>query len=160
MKEGLVHQALAVVGDGVVFASFVAGLFFTSFFTTPPAIVVLGELAQEGNLFLVAGVGALGAVIGDYILFMFVRDRVAADASELLSGPRLKRFMRIMKRSHFRRVLPVVGALIIASPLPDELGLALLGISKMRTRSFFILSFCMNALGIMLVGLAARSLAI
>ena len=159
VDAGLVHRALAAAGDGILFTSFVAGLFFTSFFTTPPAIAVLGELAQEGNLFFVVVVGAVGAVIGDYILFMFVRDRVAADAKELISGPKLKRFMRILKRGHFRRVLPVIGALIIASPLPDELGLALLGISSMRTRSFFILSFCMNALGILLIGLAARTLA-
>lgn len=159
VKTNLVHQALEFSGDGVILTSFVAGLFFTSLFTTAPAIVVLGELALEGNLLLVAVVGGLGAVVGDYLLYAFVRDRISADASFLLRGPRFKRFWHIINRSHFRRVMPIVGALIIASPFPDELGLALLGVSSISTRSFFILSFSMNALGILLIGIAARSIA-
>jgi hypothetical protein len=41
-----------------------------------------------------------------------------------------------------------LGALIIASPLPDEFGLALMGISRMRALVLMPISFVMNALGI------------
>ncbi len=153
-----VHQALAQAGEGVLFVSLVAGLFFTSLLTTAPAIAVLGELSLEGNIFFIALAGALGAMVGDYLMFMFVRDRVSRDASYLLRGPRVRRALHIFKSRHFRRVLPVVGALIIASPLPDELGLALLGVSQMSTVRFFIIAYSMNFLGIMFVGLAARGL--
>jgi hypothetical protein len=157
-QAGLVHTLLQSLDANIVVASFVAGLFFTSFFTTPPAIAVLGALGSEGNLAAVALVGGLGAVVGDYILFTFVRDRVAADAAVLLEGPRWRRAGHILRRRYMRRVLPVIGALIIASPLPDELGLALLGISKIKTRNFLILSYIMNTLGILGIGLIARSL--
>lgn len=153
-----VHYALAQAGDGVLYASFFAGLFFTSLLTTAPAIAVLGELAQEGNLFLIASVGALGSVAGDYLIFVFVRDRISRDAEFLLRGPRMMRIFHIFKHRRFRRVLPWVGALIIASPLPDELGLALLGLSKINNRYFFVISYAMNFLGIVLIGLAARGM--
>ncbi|HEY4478659.1 MAG TPA: hypothetical protein VI775_02350, partial [Candidatus Paceibacterota bacterium] len=43
---------------------------------------------------------------------------------------------------------PLIGAFIIASPLPDELGVALLGMSKIRIAVLIPLSFTMNILGI------------
>lgn len=154
----VVHHALSYTGDGVLWASLVAGAFFTSVVTTAPAIAVLGELSQEGNLYAVALVGGFGAVLGDFIIFSFVRDRVSKDAAFLLRGPRVMRVLHIFKHRRFRRVLPVVGALIIASPFPDELGLALLGLSKVSNRYFFVISYAMNALGILLIGLTARGL--
>lgn len=154
----LVQTMLAQAGDGVVWISLVAGIFFTSLITTAPAMAVLGELSLSANLFVVALVGALGAVAGDYIIFAFVRDRVSQDAAYLLRGPRFSRMFLVFKRPHFRRVLPFVGALIIASPLPDELGLALLGLARIDRRYFFAISYSMNFIGIIFVGLAARGL--
>lgn len=153
-----VQAVLAQAGDGVVWVSLVAGIFFTSLITTAPAIAVLGELSITANLFIVALVGALGAVVGDYLIFVFVRDRVSQDAAYLLRGPRFRRMFLVFRRPHFRRVLPIAGALIIASPLPDELGLALLGFSRIDRRYFFAISYAMNFIGILSIGLVARGL--
>lgn len=155
---GLVHRALEYTGDGVLWASLIAGAFFTSMVTTAPAIAVLGELSLEANLLAVALVGAFGAVLGDFIIFSFVRDRVSKDVAFMLRAPRTLRVLHVFKHRHFRRVLPIIGALIIASPFPDELGLTLLGLSKANNRYFVVISYTMNALGIVLVGLAARGL--
>jgi hypothetical protein len=97
-------------------------------------------------------------VAGDYLIFAFVRDRISQDVAYLLQGPRFKRMFYIFGRPHFRRVLPIAGALIIASPFPDELGLALLGFSRIDRRYFFAISYAMNFIGLVLVGLAARGL--
>jgi len=158
VESGIIHTFIAATSGNILLASFVAGLFFTSVFTTAPSVVVLGKLAQQGSLLVVALAGAAGAVLGDYILYLFVRDRIAVDAKLFMSGPRLKFVMRALKHSRLRFVLPVVGALIIASPLPDELGMLLLGISSVKSRTFLLVSFSMNALGILLIGLAARAL--
>ena len=100
----------------------------------------------------------MGSVVGDFLIFMFVRARIARDAEFLLRGPRAMRILHIFKHRRFRRVLPWVGALIIASPFPDELGLALLGLSKLSNRYFFVISYAMNFLGIALIGLVARGM--
>lgn len=158
VQSGMVHLLLASGGENILIASFVAGLCFTSFFTTAPAIVVLSELSQQGNILLIAAVGALGAMILDLILFSFVRDRVAKDASLLLRGKRWKGLRHLFKSRLMHRVLPVVGALVIASPFPDEIGLTLMGVSKLTTARFLLISYGMNFLGILLIGLVARAL--
>lgn len=140
--------------------SFVAGLFFTSIFTTAPAIVTLGEIAQEYSLFLTAVVGGAGAVVGDLIIFRFVRDRFSDHLTDLIKTQGAgKRLLKVFKRRSSRWLTFVVGGLIIASPLPDELGVTLLGFSKMKLGGFIALSFVFNSIGIYLIGLAARAFA-
>ena len=56
-----------------------------------------------------------------------------------------------------RWLIPFIGALIVASPLPDELGLTMMGLSKMKTSLFIPLSFLLNFFGIMTVGLIAKA---
>jgi hypothetical protein len=154
-----VQALLAVVGGGTLVASFVAGMFFTSVTTTAPAIAVLGELALQEHPLFVALVGGAGAVVGDYIIFAFVRDRVSDDIAYLLKRTGTPRVFKIFRRRTFRRLLPFLGGLIIASPLPDELGLTLLGLAHMRTSRFILLSYAFNTVGIFLIGLAAHALA-
>ena len=151
--ENILHSL-----DGYAYiGSLFAGSFFTTMFTTAPAIVVLGELAQETSPFMVALFGGFGAMAGDYLLFWIVRDRFSGDVKYLLSRKGLSRFGYIFKTKLFQRMLPFLGALVIASPLPDELGLALLGLSKISKDRFLLISFVMNTLGILVIGLVARS---
>ena len=82
--------------------SFIAGLFFTSVFTTAPTIVTLGEIAEVNSILLVALFGAVGAVIGDLVIFRFVRDRFAEHVLELLRHRHLaKRVGMLLKLKLF-----------------------------------------------------------
>lgn len=139
--------------------SFITGIFFTSIFTTAPAIVTLGEIAQEYPIFLTALAGASGAVVGDLIIFRFVKERFSEHLMAVFGtqGGR-RRIAHLLKVRSFRWLTFLVGGLIIASPLPDELGVALLGFSKMKISGFIALSFIFNFIGILLIGIAARSL--
>jgi len=58
----------------------------------------------------------------------------------------------------FRWSMVLFGALVIASPLPDEIGLAMMGLSKVKTLLFIPISFSLNAFGILIIGLIARTL--
>lgn len=155
VQAGAVDALLHATGDNLLLVSFISGIFFTSFFTTPVSIAMFSSLAHDGNIFLIAGMGALGSVVGDFILFWFVRHHIAKDASALMKGPKWKRILRVLRKRRFRRVLPVIGALIIASPFPDEIGLALIGVSTINQKSFFLLSYIMNLLGILIILLIA-----
>lgn len=138
--------------------SFTAGLFFTSFFTTAPAIVVLGKLAQSGSLITVSVFGALGAVCGDYLIFRFVRDRLGDDLKTVMGGRRAKKFTHFIKSRAFRWLSPFVAGAIIASPLPDELAIMVMGFARARTSFFVPFSFVANFVGIILIGLVARAI--
>lgn len=139
--------------------SLIAGIFFTFLFTAVPAIVTLGDIAQANSAIITAIFGGLGAVVGDLLIFRFVRDRLSGHMSDLAayrsSGKRLK---ALFKLRYFRWSTFFIGGLIIASPFPDELGISLLGFSKMKMRIFVPLSFILNSAGILVIGLIAKSL--
>lgn len=164
--------AVALVGTGVVEAlltstqqlrligAFFGGLLFTSVFTTAPAIAALGEIAQSGSALQTAAVGALGSVVGDLLIFAFVRDRLSEHLmGHLKASEGWTRFMVLIRTRSFRLASLFLGGLIIASPFPDEIGISLMGFSKLSTRWFVPLSYAFNFVGILLIGLAAQAIA-
>ena len=156
----IITDALTSTKELELLGSFIAGMFFTSVFTTAPAIATLGELSLVQPLVLTALLGAAGAVVGDLLIFRFVKDRIANDILILLEHRgTFKRFGALVKLRFFRWFTYLLGGILIASPLPDELGITLLGFSKMNTYYFVVLSFVFNFLGIVGIGLAARALA-
>lgn len=158
VKTNIIGHTLTANKERELIGSFVAGIFSTSVFTTAPALVTLGEIAQAYSPVVVAFIGALGAVVGDLLIFRFVKDRLSEHIVELvhLRGGR-RRAYSFFRRKFFRGFTFLLGGLIIASPLPDELGVSLLGFSRMKLSGFILLSFCFNFLGILAVGLFARS---
>lgn len=44
-----------------------------------------------------------------------------------------------------------IGAFIIASPFPDEIGVSLMGISKLKTYQFLLIAFALNILAVFLI---------
>ena len=149
-----ITKSLVSTSEMQIVGSFVAGIFFTSMFTTAPAIVALGEIAAHGDsAWLTAAIGALGAVFGDMILFTIVRDRLSEHLiGHLRSVKGWARFSHVMGSKSLRWLSFFIGGLVIASPFPDELGVSLLGISKMRTSWFVVLSYIFNFIGILTVG--------
>ena len=71
----------------------------------------------------------MGAVIGDLVIFRFVRDHIAEDLSYLLRTAPKQRFSAILRVRSARWLMMFVGAVIVASPLTDELGLTLMALS-------------------------------
>ena len=159
IKTEVLTKILTSTKELELAGSFIAGIFFTSIFTAAPAMVTLGEIARANSAALTAIFGGMGAVVGDLIIFRFVRDRLSEHLLELVKHQGAgKRIKMLFKLKFFRRLTFLVGGLIIASPFPDELGIGLLGFSKMRTRWFIPLSFMFNSIGIFLIGLVAKIL--
>ncbi len=157
-KLDIAAYLLRIPGELRVLASFIAGICFVSIFTVAPATVVLGQLAVENSLPQVVIVGGFGALIGDFLIFKLFRDRIADDLRELRALAPQRRLKRVLCSRPLWWVNVAIGALIIASPLPDEIGLAMLGLSRIQTRVFLPLSFLLNASGILAIGLIARTL--
>ena len=155
--SGAVEIVLASTRHFLFVGSFVAGLFFTSVFTFAPAVVVLGELARESHSILqVALFGAAGTLIGEWVLFRFVRDRLLKDIKLAAEKLRFRHTFDVLRFSPLRWLLIVVGLVFIISPLPDEPAFMLLGIAKMPTRYFIPLMFILNFIGIAIIGMVAR----
>lgn len=158
VKTGILSSVLLSTNKLRVLGSFIAGMFFTTVFTTAPAITALGSIAQNHSIVLNAFFGAIGAVIGDVIIFQFVKDRLSEHLVELLGHNTLwRRFKALFRMKYFRWLTFFIGGMLIASPLPDELGIGVLGFSKMKLSIFIPLSLFFNFVGIALIGLVARA---
>lgn len=157
VKSGLLYELMVSLENNHWLASLISGMFFTSAFTTAPAIAAFGELAKFHSPVLIAAWGALGALIGDFVLFKFTTDRLSSDLFSLMRKPYRERLHAIFKLKLFRWSSPFVAAIIIASPLPDELGVMILGFAKAPPRLFALYSFCGNFLGIYLMTVLAQS---
>ena len=159
IKTRLLSSFLTSFSGFESLGSFIAGLFFTSIFTTAPAIVTLGEIASYGSILNTAFFGAIGAVLGDLIIFQFVRDRLTDHFTELMKHEKWwKRVHTVFKMRYFRWFTFLLGGIILASPFPDELGISLLGMTKMKTKQFIQVSFVFNFIGILIIGFLAKSI--
>lgn len=158
IETGAIENLISLTQGVKFIGNFVAGMLFVSIFTIAPATAVLVEIARADSIISLVLIGGMGAALGDLIIFKLVKNRLAQDFSYLFRLSKFGKFKIFFKFKIFRRLTPLIGALIIASPLPDEVGLTMLGLSKMKTRVFIPLSFMLNALGILVIGLIAKSL--
>ena len=154
----IVERIISAMGDLGYFGSFIAGIFFVSTFTVAPASVILYHLADLLNPLGVALSAGAGAVIGDFIIFRFFKDRVFEEVAPIFRKLGDHPLLRILSTPYFAWILPVLGAFIIASPFPDEVGIGLMGISRMKSWQFLLLAFVLNSAGIFFVVTLARSL--
>lgn len=148
-RFGVIDYIIDSLRNYSILASFVAGIFFTSTFTIAPASIAIVHIAAEHvPLSSLAFWGALGAMCGDLILFFFIKDRFADDLMGVMSPSAKKHFLHSFHFGFFKWLSPILGALIIASPLPDEIGISLLGMSKVKLAVLLPISFVMNFIGI------------
>lgn len=158
VKTGVIEELLVSIQGIRYIGSFIAGIFFASAFTAALSTAVFVEIADINSIFLMAILGGLGALFGDLIIFHFVKDRLSENVAFLIKKSKSERWVAIFKMKFFRWLIPFLGALIIASPLPDEIGVAMMGLSKMKTWKFGILSFLLNSAGILIIGLIVKSI--
>lgn len=156
-EHPIIRNTIDSIGSLGYLGAFFTGLLFVSIFTVAPAAVVLFFLADHLNPLGVAFSAGMGAVVGDYLIFKFLRDKVFDELTPLFLRSGGNTLVRLFKTPYFGWLVPFVGAFIIASPLPDEIGIGLLGASKLKNYQFLILSFLLNSIGIFLVIIAARS---
>ncbi|MCR4334297.1 MAG: hypothetical protein NUV47_01025 [Patescibacteria group bacterium] len=154
VKTGALNMVAYSTTNLGILGIVIVGIFFTSIFTITPAGVVLGYLVQSESLLQVAVFGAIGAVIGDVLIYLYLKDTLASDILYLMKKNKNKVLRHFFHLRIWRWLTPLLGAIIIASPLPDELGLAMMGISKMRTILLIPISFTFNVIAIALIASA------
>ena len=121
-------------------------------FTVATSALVLLTLAETLSPVEIGFIAGLGAVVGDMIIFHFIKDTLSREIEDIYNTFDQKKYVqKLFHTKYFNWMLPVIGAVLIASPFPDELGVSMIGLSKMSTFKFIILSFILNSLGIFLI---------
>lgn len=146
------HSFLLHLGNFGYLGAFIAGILFVSTFTVATGALILLVLAETLSAYEIGLIAGLGAVVGDVIIFHFVKDNLASEITDMYNHiDRGNHLNKIFHSKYFSWMLPVLGSLIIASPLPDELGVTLMGLSKTKTVKFVVISYFLNSLGIFLI---------
>lgn len=139
--------------------AFLSGVLFSSTFTVATGSLLLVRLANTLNPLVLIFFGVCGAVSADLVIFLFVKDRISAEVTpvyeKFLAHHHLK---KILHTRYFSWTLPVLGALIIASPFPDELGISLMGISAMTIGRFATIAIFSHTIGMISLVLLAGTL--
>lgn len=151
IEDPTIQQSLKAIGNLGYIGSFITGIMFVSTFTVVPASAILFETATILNPYWVAVCAGLGAVIGDYILFRYLQDRVFAELRPLFEKHGQSILGLVFSTPFFAWMIPIIGAIIIASPFPDEVGIGLMGLSKIKRWQFILITFLLNSVGIFVV---------
>lgn len=137
---------------------FIGGILFVSIFTAVPAVFLL--LSFTGlNPLAIAIVAGLGAMVGDFLILQFIEDKVAYELKPIAYKFKIPQAIAYLQgRKSTLGLVRLIGAFIIASPLPDEIGIGLLGMGKLSKLSFLVICYLLNTAGILLILLSARAL--
>jgi hypothetical protein len=137
-------------------SAFIGGMLFAFGFGAPFGVALLLTIADEVNIPLAAIIGGLGALLSDYILFKFIRVTFA-DEIQRLRDTRSFSYVNDIVRGTLPPTLVFyitagIAGLVIASPLPDEIGVTIMAsISKVSERAFAVISFSLNTIGILAI---------
>jgi len=145
-------------GDLGYLGSFITGIFFVSSFTVAPAIAILYKSADILNPILLAVCAGLGAVLGDYLIFRFLKDKIFEELAPIFTKIGGSFIKKLFLTPFFIWLIPIMGAFIIASPFPDEVGIGMMGLSKIKRWHFVLIAFLLNSFGIFIVITLARSI--
>jgi hypothetical protein len=146
---------VASLGELEYLGIFIAGMFFTFGFTTPFAIGFF-VILNPTNPLLVAIIGGVGALVGDLLIFSFIRFSFI-DEFKRLEKTRVIKGIRNEIKLHFSHrarlyFLYALAGIIIASPLPDEAGVTMLaGLTHIKIKVMAVISFVFNTIGILII---------
>ena len=147
----IAHALIRQIGSYGYTGALITGIFFVSTFTVAPASIILFHLAQEFNPVLIALSAGAGAVIGDMLIFRFLKDGIFEEIRPLITKFHGSYLAALFRTPYFAWIVPVIGAVIIASPFPDEVGIGLMGLSKIKWWQFALLAFVLNSVGIFVI---------
>lgn len=158
LNTALVTVVLEWFKGAGLLGGFIAGIMSVSMFTTAPALVLIAAIAQHSETWQLVAVASVGSVLGDWIIIKFLEDEVASELKPALKKYHILPIIRRLQRSGSRWALSFIGAVVLALPLPDEFGIALMDISHLKRRYLLFICFILNTIGIYFLALASKSL--
>lgn len=152
LKTPIFREAIFHLGSFGYIGAFIGGIMFISTFTVTIAMALLMLLAESLHPLEIGIIAGIGAVVGDLAIFQFIRNKgLLSEIKHIFTYFGGDKISHLIHTKYFCWTLPVIGAIIIASPLPDEMGVSLMGISRMKTYQFIGISFLLNSIGIFLI---------
>jgi len=150
-KYNFLNELLFNLRHTPMLGSFIAGILYVSASTAALGILMLSDLSKTLSPIEIAIVAGLGGVVADFVLFRFFKGDLIGEITPIYNKLGGKHVTRLMYHKYFRWSLPIVGAIIIASPFPDELGISLMGLTRIKNYQFVLLSLVLDITGVFLL---------
>lgn len=158
VDSALIAAIFAFVENLGYLGGLLAGMLSVSFVTAAPAVVLLVDLAGKVEPHILALMWATGSTLGDWLAVRFYQEGVFYELKPLFKRFRIKSAVRVMRNRFTSWILFLVGAVIIATPLPDEVGLGLMGLSHIKRRYIVFMCFLLNLVGAYVIILAVQAI--
>jgi len=138
---------------------FISGIFYVFSFTAPIATALIIIFSANKNIILLGLIAGIGSLVGDFIIFHFIRISFMDEIKEL-SQHKISLFALNKIPNIYRKYLTyLIGSIFIASPLPDEIGVIILASSnEIKMSHFGIISYILNTGGIFLIVILSNAL--
>ncbi len=150
-KYNFLNQALFNLRHIPFFGSFIAGILYVSASTVALSILIFSDLSKTLSPIEIAIIAGIGGTVADFVLFRFFKGDILSEITPIYNKLGGKHLTKLMRHRSLRWSLPIIGAIIIASPFPDEIGVTLMGLSKIKTYQFVLLSLFLDISGIFLL---------
>jgi len=148
-------EARNIIAQSGALGAFLAGGLFTYGFTTATATAIFLIMSGSHDIVMTALVGGMGSVVGDLIIFKFIRSSFKDEIKKASNEKIIKKANHAVPRKLRHYIRPLLGGMIIASPFPDEIGVGLLATDKrINQKMLIIISYIFNTLGIFIILLA------
>ncbi len=148
------HSLVDPLGIGGIF---IAGMMYSYSFTLSLGALLLPAFLNDFSPLVIAIFGGLGGTFADITMFQLVKSDLKQEMKALAKTNFMKavRKLPLMKFDWFRDVL---GAILITSPLPDEIGIAVMASTHLSENAFRLIALIANIAGIYLLVTAAAAI--
>jgi uncharacterized membrane protein YdjX (TVP38/TMEM64 family) len=134
---------------------FISGFFYAYAFTAAPATTILLVLAKEYNILFAVLIGGLGALLSDYLIFKIVRYSFIDEINNLKKEHFMKTINKKEKKlfgHYYKHIFPAFAGILIASPLPTEIGVTMMAsMKKISVKKFMIIAYLLHSFGIFII---------
>ena len=143
------HDALVFMG---YFGIFLAGLLYPFALTSAAGTGILLILAKEQNFLLAGVIAGIGALVSDIFLFLFVTHSFSDEVQKLSKEKFVRTINRLIPDSIRVYLLAAFAGLLIASPLPTEIGILLMtSIKSISFKKFISIIFILHVSAIFII---------
>lgn len=137
----------AIEGLGAL-GMFLAGVLYVSVFTAAASVVIIYEMAQTFNPWLVILIASLGTVLGDLLIMLTFENKFAGELTRILQKLKFDKVLGVLKRPKLRPLFLMIGLAIVGSPIPDEVGITLMDLTHYSRFRILTMAFFANMFGI------------
>jgi uncharacterized membrane protein YwaF len=143
------HNLLVYLG---YFGAFIAGVLYPYSFTSVAATAILLIIAQTQNILYAGIVASFGALLSDLAIFFFVKRSFGDEVQKLSKEPAILKLGRLIRPSIRVPLVVALASILIASPLPTEIGIMLMtSVKKISTKKFAVIVYALHVSAIYVI---------